>query len=136
MFATLAMRESPLWQWGAAAVAIGLLSGVQFATSGATYGLGFGSWVLIVFGAILLALSLEPLRKAVLITPIFGAVKSILPKVSRTEQEALDAGTVGWDAEAVFGASGLGQADQNPAADACQRKSRPFSIMRPKPPAR
>lgn len=101
--ATLAMRESPLWQWGAAAVVIGLVSGVSFGTVNIEYGLGFGSWVLIIFGVVLLALSLEPLRKAVLITPIFGAVKSILPKVSRTEQEALDAGTVGWDAELFSG---------------------------------
>lgn len=102
-FAVLAMRESPLWHWGLALVVIGLVSGLDFGAAGATYGLGFGSWLLIAFGAILLALSIAPLRKAVLTTPVYGAVKSILPKVSRTEQEALDAGTVGWDAELFSG---------------------------------
>ena len=34
--------------------------------------------------------------------PAFRMVKKILPPVSPTEQEALDAGTVGWDAE-LFG---------------------------------
>ena len=103
VFAALAMRESSLWQWGAAVLAIGLLSGIGFTETGMVYGLAFGSWVLLMLGAVLLALSIEPLRKAVLATPIFGAVKSILPKVSRTEQEALDAGTVGWDAELFSG---------------------------------
>src|SRR5215217_4394999 len=103
VFATLAMRESPLWQWGAAALAIGLVSGLQFGPVNPEYGLGFGSWVLIVLGVVLFALSLEPIRKALVIGPVFGAVKTILPKVSRTEQEALDAGTVGWDAELFSG---------------------------------
>lgn len=102
-FGALAMRESPLWQWGAAFAVIGVVSGLDFTQSGAVYGLGWFSWVLIVFGALLLALSVKPIRMAVLTTPIYGAVKSILPKVSRTEQEALDAGTVGWDAELFSG---------------------------------
>lgn len=102
-FAVLAMRESPLWHWGAGSLALGLLSGLDFTATGAVYGLGFFGWVLVLLGVILLALSLEPLRKAVLTTPVYAAVKSILPKVSRTEQEALDAGTVGWDAELFSG---------------------------------
>ncbi len=102
-FGALAMRESPLWQWGAAFAVIGVVSGLDFTQSGAVYSLGWFSWALIVFGALLLVLSVKPIRMAVLITPIYGAVKSILPKVSRTEQEALDAGTVGWDAELFSG---------------------------------
>ncbi|SEQ15125.1 acyl-CoA dehydrogenase [Devosia sp. YR412] len=103
VFATLAMRESPLWHWGVGLVAIGLVSGLSFPDGGVAYGLGGGSWFLIVLGAIFLALSLEAIRKPLLITPIYKGVKSILPKVSRTEQEALDAGTVGWDAELFSG---------------------------------
>src|SRR5688572_3702236 len=91
-FATLAMRESPLWQWGVAFAALGVVSGVEFTATGASYQLGWFSWVLTVFGAILLLLAIKPLRMIVLTTPVYGAVKSILPKVSRTEQEALDAG--------------------------------------------
>ena len=103
VFATLSMRESPLWQWGAAFVIIGLLSGLDFTQAGASYGLGWFAWVLIGFGALLLVLAVRPIRMALLLPPIYGAVKSILPKVSRTEQEALDAGTVGWDAELFSG---------------------------------
>ncbi len=103
VFAVLALRESPLWQWGVAVLAIGLLSGLDFPASGINYGLGAGSWVLLAIGVVLLVLSVEAIRKPLLITPIYGAVKSILPRVSRTEQEALDAGTVGWDAELFSG---------------------------------
>ena len=103
VFAVLAMRESPLWQWGLACLALGLLSGLDFPGNGVSYALGAGSWVWLALGAVLLLLSVEAIRKPLLITPIYGAVKSILPRVSRTEQEALDAGTVGWDAELFSG---------------------------------
>jgi acyl-CoA dehydrogenase len=103
VFATLAMRESPLWQWGAALVVLGVLSGLDFVQEGATYELGGFSWLLIVLGAVILVLSIKPVRMALLIPPIYGAVRSILPRVSKTEQEALDAGTVGWDAELFSG---------------------------------
>ena len=89
-FAVLAMRESPLWQWGLAVAAIGLLSGLGFPDGGIGYGLGAGGWVLLVIGAVLLVLSVAAIRKPLLVAPIYGAVKSILPRVSRTEQEALD----------------------------------------------
>ncbi|OAM76835.1 acyl-CoA dehydrogenase [Devosia elaeis] len=103
IFATLAMRESPLWQWGLAFAAIGFLSGLDFTQDGAVYALGWFSWVLVVFGVVLLVLAVKPIRMALLVPPIYAAVKSILPRVSRTEQEALDAGTVGWDAELFSG---------------------------------
>jgi len=102
-FAFLAVRESPLWHWGLAAMALGLLAGLHFADGGAGYALGAAGWVLVGIGAILLVLAVPQIRRAVLIRPIHGAVRTILPKVSRTEQEALDAGTVGWDAELFSG---------------------------------
>ncbi|WIY52334.1 acyl-CoA dehydrogenase [Devosia sp. YIM 151766] len=103
VFATLAMRESPLWQWGVGFVAIGLLSGADFTQSGAVYELGWFAYVLLAIGAILVVLAVKPIRMLVLTRPVYGAVRSILPKVSRTEQEALDAGTIGWDAELFSG---------------------------------
>lgn len=102
-FATLAVRESPLWQWGVALLALGALSGLDFVGAGAVYGLGWFGWTLIGLGALLLILAIKPIRMIVLTRPVYGAVRSILPRVSRTEQEALDAGTVGWDAELFSG---------------------------------
>ncbi|HEY4202451.1 MAG TPA: acyl-CoA dehydrogenase [Devosiaceae bacterium] len=97
-FCVLAMRESPLWQWALAALVIGLLGR-------AAGGLAI-DWLLFValLPAIVLGLLAIPqLRRMVLTGPGYRMVKSILPRVSRTEQEALDAGTVGWDAELFSG---------------------------------
>ncbi len=100
--AVLAMRQAPLITWGLALLGIGLMSRISvwppgFATD--TVGL------ILAFlpGALLLALAITPLRKLVVTGPAYSIVKSILPRVSRTEQEALDAGTVGWDAELFSG---------------------------------
>src|SRR3990172_11982996 len=52
---------------------------------------------------VLAALSFEQVRRPLLIEPAFKLFKGILPKVSDTEQQALDAGTVGFDAEIFSG---------------------------------
>src|SRR5262249_53116408 len=57
-------------------------------------------WILI---AALAALSIAPLRRAVLVAPLFRRIKGVLPKVSATEQEALNAGSIGFDAELFSG---------------------------------
>ncbi len=44
-----------------------------------------------------------PLRKKLLTTPIMHAVKRVLPPLSQTEREALEAGTVCWDGELFSG---------------------------------
>ncbi|WP_052726547.1 acyl-CoA dehydrogenase [Devosia epidermidihirudinis] len=104
VFAVLAMRESALWEWGVAALVIGLLTRLDFNTYGPVIATDVGGLVLVLLPAIIfLLLSVKAIRIPVLITPVYGAVKSILPRVSRTEQEALDAGTVGWDAELFSG---------------------------------
>jgi len=103
-FAVLAMRESSLREWGVVVLVIGVLS--RIGTDGNGFAIasdGFG-WVLALLpGVVMLLLSVQAIRKATLLRPIYGAVKSILPRVSKTEQEALDAGTVGWDAELFSG---------------------------------
>ncbi len=102
--AVLAVRQSPLWQWGVAALVIGLLTRVDFTGAGMIFATDIGGLILVLIPAIiLLVLSVEAIRKAIVTKPVYGMVKSILPRVSRTEQEALDAGTVGWDAELFSG---------------------------------
>jgi acyl-CoA dehydrogenase len=54
--------------------------------------------------AIFAALSIvKPLRRALVTAPIFGLYKKILPQISQTEQEALDAGSIWWDADLFSG---------------------------------
>jgi acyl-CoA dehydrogenase len=58
-------------------------------------------WVVVgVFAAFAIV---KPLRRAVITGPIFGIYKKILPPISQTEQEALDAGSIWWDADLFTG---------------------------------
>jgi acyl-CoA dehydrogenase len=100
----LAMHRAPLWAWAAALGAAtyvwqsAMLPGEwQEPVSGP---LGVFAWIPVV---ILAGLSLPAIRRAALIAPVFRTIKSVLPKVSATEQEALDAGTIGFDAQLFSG---------------------------------
>ncbi len=95
-FLTLAMRRAPLWQWAVAAAVVALIARWPDFVS---------VWTLVALIPAIVSglLTITAIRRAVLIGPAYGLVKSILPRVSRTEQEALDAGTVGWDAELFSG---------------------------------
>lgn len=100
----LAIWRAPVWLW-AAVVAIATFVWQSPIAHGADYEPSSNFWqVMAWLPAILLAaLSIPPLRRSLLVEPAFRAVKSILPKVSDTEQQALDAGTVGFDAELFSG---------------------------------
>ena len=100
---TLAMRRAPLWQWALLALLVGLLSRVVTAPELAIDLISPWTVVALVPAIVLGLLCLTPLRRLVVTGPAYGMVKAILPRVSRTEQEALDAGTVGWDAELFSG---------------------------------
>ena len=54
--------------------------------------------------AVLWLLNLRPLRKALITRPFMKAYLRLLPSMSQTEKEALDAGTVWWDGELFSGA--------------------------------
>jgi acyl-CoA dehydrogenase len=45
----------------------------------------------------------KPVRRMLVTGPIFGIYKKILPQISQTEQEALDAGSIWWDADLFTG---------------------------------
>ena len=101
----LAMRRAPLWLWaGVAAI-------MTFAWQTGLFSDGDIDWPSFGFGTILAwlpasvlgALSVPSLRRSLVIEPVFKVVRGILPTVSETEQQALDAGTVGWDAELFSG---------------------------------
>lgn len=60
--------------------------------------------VLLVSGSLLVLLFYAPgLRKKLLTDPLYRMVKKSMPPISRTEQDAIDAGTVWWDAELFSG---------------------------------
>ena len=58
-------------------------------------------WVLL---AALWLLNVRPLRKVLITRPFMKAYLKLLPAMSQTEKEALEAGTVWWDGELFTGA--------------------------------
>lgn len=59
--------------------------------------------VLAVIGLATLLLGVRPIRRAVVTKPLFGLFKRVLPQMSQTEREALDAGSIWWDADLFSG---------------------------------
>lgn len=89
----LGIVRAPVWAWAIAAVV-------------GWWALHATSWFGVLLGLIALPLivfSIPQLRRSLFVAPAFRMVKGILPKVSDTEQQALDAGTVGFDAELFSG---------------------------------
>ena len=72
-----------------------LLAGTVWGDVGAT------SWL--VFALVAGVLNLLPLRASLLSAPMFRIYKDIMPQMSTTEREAIEAGTTWWDAELFSG---------------------------------
>lgn len=101
---TLAMRQATAWLWALffGLVAFAWQSGLVLGTFAPQMprGLGWLGWL----PAIMLALlAVGPLRRAVVTAPVHAAIRRVLPRVSDTEAQALEAGTVGFDAELFSG---------------------------------
>jgi acyl-CoA dehydrogenase len=96
-------RASPL-QW-AVALGAAIFAWQSGLFHGAFHAPALGFWSLLAWipVAALIALSIPSLRRRFVVEPTFRMVKGILPRVSDTEQQALDAGTVGFDAEIFSG---------------------------------
>ncbi len=94
----LGMYKAPLWLWAAALALAALLW--QSAIHGHMGLFGFLLWL---FALAFTALAVPDIRRALLIAPAFRLVKDTMPKVSDTEAQALEAGTVGFDAELFSG---------------------------------
>ncbi len=95
LFGALAYRRSSLAIWTAAIAAF--LAALQLAGGS----LSPIPWI--VFGAVAVVLNLKPLRQALLSKPLLGWFRNVLPPMSQTEKDAIDAGTVWWDAELFSG---------------------------------
>jgi acyl-CoA dehydrogenase len=97
----LALWRAPLWAWAVlVAVATFLIqAGFAFGPMG---GISFTKLLGWLPAIALGVLSYRPIRRQAVTMPAFRMVKRIMPPVSPTEREALEAGTLGFDAE-LFG---------------------------------
>jgi acyl-CoA dehydrogenase len=97
-FVALAYADAPGWSWvGAIVVALGL----------AWSGHLLPPALLVALGAVLVVLALPlnipRLRRALVSDGVLSIFRKILPTMTPTEREAIEAGTVGWDAELFSG---------------------------------
>ena len=100
----LAMNRASLRLWA---------SGIALLTLSAQMGLLHGhlNWPVFAWWALLgwlaalalFDLSFKKQRRRFIVLPAYRALKGAMPTISETEREALQAGTVGWDAELFSG---------------------------------
>jgi acyl-CoA dehydrogenase len=60
-------------------------------------------WLLLPLAIILLPFNLPSLRRSLFSTPIFQRFQKVMPPMSRTEKEAIDAGTTWWEGDLFQG---------------------------------
>jgi acyl-CoA dehydrogenase len=100
----LAIKRAPLTIW-ATAVALFTLFLQLGLGSGELHWPAFTLWALLGWAIAggLFALTFPELKRNYVVLPAYRALKGAMPTISDTEREALEAGTVGWDAELFSG---------------------------------
>ena len=93
---SLAFNRSSLRTSAAVFAVITILS--MFAGAG-----GLLTGLLLIAAIVTALLSVDSLRQKHLSKPIFAWFKNVLPEISQTEREAIDAGTVWWDGDLFSG---------------------------------
>jgi acyl-CoA dehydrogenase len=94
----LAYQRAPLLLWTAiVAAALGALT-YCYAASSIAVGVLWGVFILIA-----LALNFPPLRRPLISNRVLTLFRQLMPPMSPTEREALEAGTVWWEAELFSG---------------------------------
>jgi acyl-CoA dehydrogenase len=97
-FLALAYIRVPGWLWTIAA-GLCVMGVVRYAHVGPATALTLG----VLFVAFALIFNVSALRRAVVSNRILAIYRRILPAMSQTEQEAIDAGTVWWDGDLFSG---------------------------------
>ena len=104
VFFALAMNRASLRTW-AIAVALFTLSLQMGLGHGVLHAPGFPLWAF--FGwlaaGLLFAASIPDIKRNYITLPAYRALKGMMPTISETEREALEAGTAGWDADLFSG---------------------------------
>jgi len=92
----MAYFRFPLYLWSTAG--LGLL-----VTYAATSHYALGAVFLLILWVPVMLLNVPPLRRTVIGDRLFPLMKKAIPPMSQTEQDAIDAGSVWWDAELFCG---------------------------------
>ena len=96
--AVLAYNRASAWWWSVSLAAL-----LACLHAGAVVAPATINALWIAFGVVVALTLPTPLRRTLIGVPLLALFRKILPQVSQTEQEALDAGTVWWDGELFSG---------------------------------
>ena len=87
-------------------ISIAILAGLTFAFTELRHFYPIPGWFRWTYGIVTVSLSgfaIKPLRRLLISNRLFSVYRKVMPKISSTEREALEAGTVWWDAELFSG---------------------------------
>ncbi len=87
-------------------ISIAILAGLTFAFTELRHFYpipGWFRWSYGIFTVSLAGFAIKPLRRLLVSNRLFSVYRKVMPKLSSTEREALEAGTVWWDAELFSG---------------------------------
>jgi len=87
-------------------ISIAILAGLTFAFTELRHFYEIPGWFRWTFGIMTVSLAgfaVKPLRRLLISNRLFSVYRKVMPKLSSTEREALEAGTVWWDAELFSG---------------------------------
>ena len=93
----LAFFRASIWSWLLALSVIVPLAAIQSRLSDDVFKI-----IIVVLAVVVAIFGIPQMRRMLVSGPVLKIFRKILPQVSQTEQEALDAGTVWWDGE-LFG---------------------------------
>jgi acyl-CoA dehydrogenase len=98
----IAMHRAPLWAWAITLAVIILVWQAGWFRDAPFF---FSVWRLLAWlpPLALGVLSIPSVRRQYVVTPAYDKIRGVLPKVSDTEAQALEAGTIGFDAELFSG---------------------------------
>ena len=87
-------------------ISIAILAGLTFAFTELRHFYPIPAWFRWSYGIFTVSLAgfaIKPLRRLLISNRLFSIYRKVMPKLSSTEREALEAGTVWWDAELFSG---------------------------------
>ncbi len=95
--------------------AIGGILAAYTITQSLEAAVGPGTWIIwAIFGLLAIVLNLAPLRRALISGPGLKAFRKVMPEMSDTEREALEAGTVWWEGELFSGRPDFSRLQEQP----------------------
>ena len=94
----MAFFRASIWSWLLAMIVCVPIVAIQSQLSADVFQI-----ILILLAIVVAVLGIPQMRRLLVSKPILSIFRKILPQVSQTEQEALDAGTVWWDGDLFSG---------------------------------